>query len=205
MEDKESKLNTALHSFWQKKCRSSKPNGIRCSNLRVASFRFRTGVLTLRSTMLHCLRRPVFVVIIVLTTFACSEQPQNDKSGLTIDGVPVATLFGRGKNGEAAVIQLNEERFDFDTLAADQVVEHKFRFSNAGDAPLLIASVKSTCGCTVPSWPEGVIEPGEFGDITVSFDAAGRSGRFIKKIQIRSNASPPVKSIRISGFIQPVS
>ncbi|NND09291.1 MAG: DUF1573 domain-containing protein [Saprospiraceae bacterium] len=136
---------------------------------------------------------------------SCSRA-SDKKSTLTIDGVPVSTLIEQDSDDSSAgaIIKFEEERFDFDTLVPDEIASHNFSFSNSGTRPLLIASVKSTCGCTVPSWSEEVIEPGEGGEITVTFDASGRSGPFIKTVQIRSNAKPPISSIRISGFIQPV-
>jgi len=215
MEDKESKLSATLHSFRQKKYGIDGPFSIQYTNLGDPLVRFRSYFKSIGweqsgrwilATLFNLQLRTyghICLIVLAMSTYAC-DQPKNEKSGLTIDGVPVSSLFGQGKDGKelGAVIQLNEEKFDFDTLAADEIVEHNFKFKNAGDAPLLIASVKSTCGCTVPSWPEEVIKPGEFGDIAVSFDASGRSGRFIKTIQIRSNGSPPVKSIRISGFIE---
>ena len=38
--------------------------------------------------------------------------------------------------------------------------ECEFRFTNTGDAPLLIQKPKSSCGCTIPSWPDKPIFPG---------------------------------------------
>jgi hypothetical protein len=35
-----------------------------------------------------------------------------------------------------------------------------FEFKNTGDAPLIIADVQSTCGCTIPTKPTEPIMPG---------------------------------------------
>ena len=47
--------------------------------------------------------------------------------------------------------------------------ECEFRFTNTGDAPLLIQKPKSSCGCTIPSWPDKPIFPGESEVIKVTY------------------------------------
>ena len=47
--------------------------------------------------------------------------------------------------------------------------ECEFRFTNTGDAPLLIQKPKSSCGCTIPSWPQEPILPGESDIIKVTY------------------------------------
>ena len=60
-------------------------------------------------------------------------------------------------------------------------VEHTFRFTNNGNTPLLINSVKAGCGCTVlKGWPKTPIKPGEKGEIPVVLNTK-RTG-YIKNI-----------------------
>ena len=78
--------------------------------------------------------------------------------------------------------------------------ERTFVFTNIGDTPLMIQSIKSSCGCTVPKKPEAPIMPGEKGEIKVSYDTK-RVGGFSKSITITSNAKNAVKVIKIKGFV----
>ncbi len=61
-----------------------------------------------------------------------------------------------------------------------------FRFTNTGNAPLIITSAKGSCGCTVPTYPEEAIEPGEGGEIKVRY-ATNRIGPFRKTVTLTTN------------------
>ena len=63
----------------------------------------------------------------------------------------------------------------------------EFRFTNTGDAPLVIQKPKSSCGCTVPSWPDKPILPGESDVIKVTYRTS-RCGSFNKTVTVTSNA-----------------
>jgi hypothetical protein len=61
-----------------------------------------------------------------------------------------------------------------------------FEFTNTGNAPLIITEAKSTCGCTVPSWPKEPIAPGKTGKIEVKYNM--NPGPIRKTITVQSNA-----------------
>ena len=61
-----------------------------------------------------------------------------------------------------------------------------FEFKNTGDAPLVIANVQSTCGCTVPTRPTEPIMPGKTGKIEVKYNM--NPGPIRKTITVESNA-----------------
>jgi hypothetical protein len=62
-----------------------------------------------------------------------------------------------------------------------------FEFTNTGDAPLIITSAQSTCGCTVPSYPKEPIMPGKTGKIDVKYNMG--VGPIRKTITVESNAT----------------
>jgi hypothetical protein len=65
--------------------------------------------------------------------------------------------------------------------------ECEFRFTNTGNEPLLIQQPKSSCGCTIPSWPKEPVLPGESDVIKVTY-RTNRAGNFNKTITVTSNA-----------------
>ena len=75
-----------------------------------------------------------------------------------------------------------------------------FKFTNTGDAPIVITNAKGSCGCTVPTYPKNVILPGETGEINVKY-ATDRIGAFTKTVTLTSNASEPSKVLRIKGEV----
>ena len=72
-------------------------------------------------------------------------------------------------------------------------VSYKFSFKNVGDEPLLILSVKPSCGCTTPNWSKNPIKPGEEGFIIAEYNPRGRPGVFRKSLNVVTNQSFPDK------------
>lgn len=101
-----------------------------------------------------------------------------------------------------ARIQMDEMVFNFDTVAHGDVVEHTFGFTNVGKSPLVISNAESTCGCTVPSWPEDPIPPGGRGEISVKFNTEDKPGSQTKPITIFANTYPQQTVVRLVGFVQ---
>ncbi len=80
--------------------------------------------------------------------------------------------------------------FDFGDIVQGERVEHTFKFTNTGNAPLVITNVQVTCGCTTPKgWARDPIPPGGESEITLAFNSAGKFGRQRKVVTIVSNAS----------------
>ncbi len=96
-----------------------------------------------------------------------------------------------------------EETIDYGKINQGADGKRVFEFTNVGKSPLIITSIKASCGCTVPKKPEKPIMPGETGKIEVSYDTK-RTGGFSKAITIFSNAKTPRKMIKIKGYVQKV-
>ena len=100
---------------------------------------------------------------------------------------------------QAQEISFEEEIHDFGTFDQHGNGTFEFKFTNTGDAPLIISNSKGSCGCTVPVWPKEPIAPGESNVIKVKYDTK-RIGSFNKSVTITSNAkTDPTKVIRIKG------
>ncbi len=79
--------------------------------------------------------------------------------------------------------------------------ECEFRFTNTGTEPLLIQKPKSSCGCTIPSWPNEPILPGESEVIKVTY-RTNRSGVINKTVTVTSNAvNNSTVVLRIKGRV----
>lgn len=102
-----------------------------------------------------------------------------------------------------ARIAFEEETYDFGEVDEGAVVEHTFRFTNTGKAPLLISSARSTCGCTVPEWPREPIAPGQGGEIQVKFNTSGKKNKQTKPVTIVGNTYPSTSKLLLKGFVRP--
>lgn len=104
-------------------------------------------------------------------------------------------------NPNAAVIKFEEENFDFGVVDEGPKITHEFKFKNEGREPLVLSTVKASCGCTTPSWPTEPILPGQESSIVVTYNTKGRVGTFNKSVTINSNASEPITRIFIKGTV----
>jgi len=76
-----------------------------------------------------------------------------------------------------------------DTLYRGEVVERTVTLRNTGDRPLLIQSVKASCGCTGTVVSRDSIPPGGTGTIIITFNSKNFAGRVQKNVTIVSNAA----------------
>ena len=74
-----------------------------------------------------------------------------------------------------------------------------FKFKNTGKSPLKLVNVRSSCGCTVPTYPKEEIMPGEEAEIMVKYNM--HPGRFSKSITITTNGEPDRVVLRIKGTV----
>jgi len=97
--------------------------------------------------------------------------------------------------------KFEKEEHDFGAVVEGDLATHVFKFKNVGTAPIVITNVRASCGCTTPEWSKTPVPPGQEGIIKAVYNSQGRPGNFAKSITITSNASEPVKSLKISGVV----
>ena len=98
-----------------------------------------------------------------------------------------------------AEIDFEEISYDFGQIEEGTVATHEFVFTNTGDIPLVISSVKASCGCTTPYWTKEPVLPGKKGVVKASYNSRNRPGGFNKSITITSNARHATKMVYIKG------
>lgn len=61
--------------------------------------------------------------------------------------------------GQKAKIEFEKNSHDFGTISeTGGPAVYDFVFKNTGDAPLILNSVRASCGCTTPSWSRQPID-----------------------------------------------
>jgi len=132
-----------------------------------------------------------FVVLLGLSAVQCGTSPGKDtgKSSLSSSG------------NEKAEITFKEYQYDFGKVAEGEKIGHIFTFKNKGTGNLIIASVTSSCGCTVPKYDSKPVPPEGNGSLEVVFDTSGKKGMQSKTITVRSNASTPVVLLKITAEV----
>jgi len=110
----------------------------------------------------------------------------------------------QANNGAAGQPQISFEKttHDFGKIPQGENASYSFKFTNNGDAPLVLKNVKPSCGCTTPHWPKEPIKPGETAKIKAVYDA-GSPGRFHKSITVKTNMkNNGTKVLSIKGRVQ---
>ncbi len=102
-----------------------------------------------------------------------------------------------------ARISYQELEYEFGEVSEGKVVEHKFKFTNTGNVPLTILNARSSCGCTIPEWPEEPVKPGNSGEILVKFNTEMKVGKQKKTIYITANTYPNETKVALVGLVNP--
>lgn len=99
-------------------------------------------------------------------------------------------------------IVFETDMHDFGQLMAGEVISYSFKFTNTGNADLVISGCDASCGCTIADYPRERIAPGKNGYITVSFKSQGMSGHQMKEIIVASNAQPARTRLTITATVR---
>lgn len=89
---------------------------------------------------------------------------------------------------------------DFGKIKVNKSVTHQFKFTNSGNAPLVISSVQASCGCTVTDYTKDPIAPGSEGYVKATYNAA-KVGVFTKTVTVNANAENSIVQLTIKGEV----
>ena len=125
--------------------------------------------------------------VIATFTISCSQTtPANQSSDSE-------SVFG-------PAIEFAETDHNYGTIEQGADGSYEFIFTNTGTEPLILSNVRSSCGCTVPTWPQEPINASESASILVKYDTR-RIGQFNKSITVYSNASDQPVVLHIRGNV----
>ena len=90
--------------------------------------------------------------------------------------------------------------FDFGKTKVGIPVSYEFRFSNTGMVPLIISSVKASCGCTVTAYTKDPVQKGAYGFVRATYDAK-KVGKFTKTVAVYANTTEGMVQLTIKGEV----
>lgn len=109
---------------------------------------------------------------------------------------------GYNQSEKMPKIVFETDMHDFGQLMAGETISYSFKFTNTGNADLVISGCDASCGCTVADYPKERIAPGKTGYITVSFKSQGMTGHQLKEVIVASNTQPAKTRLRISATVR---
>jgi len=144
-------------------------------------------------------RKSIIYMLLALVFFwGCNSV---DRTGLPADVINNPNTANGEIIDNLPKIEFEKEIHDFGKVIQGEIVTYGFKFKNTGNADLVIAQVKTSCGCTVPKFPKVAIKPGEEKVLTVTFKSEGRKGVQNKSITVTTNCQPNTTIIRIKAMV----
>lgn len=110
------------------------------------------------------------------------------------------TEISAGAPTAMAKFTWEETTHDFGKIAQGKPVTYEFVFTNSSANPLVISSVKGSCGCTVTDYTKEAIAPGKKGSVKATFNAAA-AGPFNKSIRVTGNVEGGAETLYIKGEV----
>ena len=123
--------------------------------------------------------RYLFLFVIATAVWACEDIDKTKNAG---NGQAAAT-----DSTQFTTIQWIDSTKDYGKINEGQTLDVSFRFKNTGDKPLIIRSVRPSCGCTAADPPKEPVAPGAEGLIKASFNSQGREGINRKDLYVEAN------------------
>lgn len=109
--------------------------------------------------------------------------------------------IAQNQNQKPAEIKFEKTSHNFGTFSENEPkVSCTFTYTNIGEQPLVINQAIASCGCTVPEYTKTPVQPGEKGEIKVTYNGAGKfPGHFKKSITVRTNGAVEITRLYIEG------
>ena len=155
------------------------------------------------------MRKFISIISVIFLT-ACGSQVSDLELRVAKLETEIASMR---KGGESTIVpagafpkfSFDQEEHNFGQIRDGDIVSHTFRFTNSGEAPLIISKATAACGCTVPQWPKQPIPVGGSGEIQVQFDSSNKPGMQNKVVTITANTESKVKKLLIRAQVNPRS
>jgi hypothetical protein len=101
---------------------------------------------------------------------------------------------------EKSMIEWEQTTSDLGVLTQNVPATAIFTLTNRSDQPLLLKEVKPSCGCTIASYPQEPISPGETAKIKTTYNAK-KVGNFQKTIKVHTNLNDTVIPLTLKGTV----
>ena len=104
-----------------------------------------------------------------------------------------------GNDGEAEV-KWTKTSIDLGEIEMNKPAPATFVFKNIGELPVIISTVKASCGCTTSDYTKDPVKPGNKGEVTVTYNAR-KAGTFQKTARVYIQGIEESVVLRIKGKV----
>lgn len=140
------------------------------------------------------MRSYTFALIMLIFVSACNEKDTAPKNPELLPANLVQNPRTAGETSVSVLEQMpvmifSDTVHNFGRVYEGEEVTYGFAFTNAGQSPLLISGVATSCGCTVADYPKEPVMPGEGGILKVNFRSTGQTGYEEKSVTVQTNTA----------------
>jgi len=151
-----------------------------------------------------CIARMVAVTGLALAASGAVAQVDHSGHSHAMPAVK-APLPPESIPADAPRITFEKNSHDFGVITDDNNVTTTFKFTNSGKTTLKIGTLSGSCGCTVPQLEKKDYEPGEGGEISVTYNPHNRRGKQQTNVTVNSNdPAAPAVQLQVHSEIKPM-
>ena len=142
------------------------------------------------------------IILLALLAYTACKDPNASHVSTAMIHIPATASDVGNISVNLPEIQFKDSIIDLGNLLEGQTAVATFLFENIGNAPLVIADVSTSCGCTVAqNWPREPIPSGEKRSISITFDSRQRQGKNTKSIFVVTNAIPSTTELKLKAWV----
>lgn len=101
-----------------------------------------------------------------------------------------------GENAELPKVAIDEKEHDFGMLDPGDSASHRFVIRNEGSGPLVLTAGETSCKCTLSEVSKQVVQPGDSGEVTLTWNT-GVSREYYRQYAIIRTNDPNNKEIEL--------
>ena len=118
----------------------------------------------------------------------------------TVSAEKLAKVASPRLSRDSAALAFDTRHIKAGQMSADDAPSvYRYRLTNAGDGPLEIKRLTTTCSCVTATCSRTSLRPSETTEIVVRYDPEGHSGRFERKIFVYTqDGDDPAAVLRLS-------
>ena len=130
------------------------------------------------------------------------------KYTMLLIGLLLLAACGGGGSAGAPRIELETTSLELGEMPNGEIAERVVAVRNDGDAPLVVTSITTSCGCTTAALEPMTIAPGESGALRIAFDSGAHGpelrGPLMREVTLVSNdPALPEAVVAVTATILP--
>ena len=113
--------------------------------------------------------------------------------------VALCAILGASASNSVKWLETEHNFGAFDEVTGP--VSTVFRFVNTGTDAVAITAARASCGCTAPEYSREPVLPGDTASVRVTYDPAGRPGRFSKYVAVDLSYPDSRQKLQVYGTV----